>query len=119
MENNKPDQPSLILQGLIKDMIEREQKGKAEYGTTVDRTDYTEAMWIEEGYEESLDLAIYMAAARATMKRQRRLLERVNLLSFIHWLDSQGMEVTEISVQKKSDNPDKYIVIYEKPDQST
>ena len=38
----------------------REERGLMEYGTTVDRTDLTQAQWLQHAYEEALDLAIYL-----------------------------------------------------------
>ena len=51
---------SKILEEVINDLKEREQKGLSTYGTTVDRTDLTEKEWLQHAYEEALDLAIYL-----------------------------------------------------------
>lgn len=51
---------SKILYSIIDDLLEREEKGLKEYGTTMDRTDLTEAEWIQHAYEEALDLSIYL-----------------------------------------------------------
>jgi hypothetical protein len=51
---------SRILYSIIDDLLEREDKGLKEYGTTMDRTDLTEEDWLQHAYEESLDLAIYL-----------------------------------------------------------
>jgi hypothetical protein len=56
---NRTELPSKTLQSVIKDMKEREKKGLQEYGTTVDRQDYTLLMWLKELYQEHLDAAIY------------------------------------------------------------
>jgi len=53
-------QPSTILQQVIADMRVREERGFMKYGTTVDRTDLTQAQWLQHAYEEALDLAIYL-----------------------------------------------------------
>jgi hypothetical protein len=53
-------QPSAILQQVIADMKVREERGITKYGTTVDRTDLTQAQWLQHAYEEALDLAIYL-----------------------------------------------------------
>ena len=45
---------------IIDDLLYREEKGKLEYGTTMDRTDLSEQDWLQHAYEESLDLAIYL-----------------------------------------------------------
>lgn len=51
---------SKILYSIIDDLLAREEKGLKEYGTTMDRTDLTEADWIQHAYEEALDLSIYL-----------------------------------------------------------
>jgi hypothetical protein len=51
---------SRILYSIIDDLLEREDKGLKEYGTTMDRTDLTEQDWLQHAYEESLDLSIYL-----------------------------------------------------------
>jgi len=51
---------SKILEEVINDLKQREQKGLSTYGTTVDRTDLTEKEWLQHAYEEALDLAIYL-----------------------------------------------------------
>ena len=43
---------SKILYSIIDDLLEREDKGLKEYGTTMD--------WLQHAYEEALDLAIYL-----------------------------------------------------------
>lgn len=51
---------SEVLKHVIEDMREREAKGKAEYGTTMDRTDLSDTDWIDYAYEEALDLSLYL-----------------------------------------------------------
>jgi hypothetical protein len=51
---------SRILYSIIDDLLEREEKGLKEYGTTMDRTDLSERDWLQHAYEEALDLAIYL-----------------------------------------------------------
>ena len=51
---------SKIMYSIIDDLITRQEKGKIEYGTTMDRTDLSELEWLQHAYEESLDLAIYL-----------------------------------------------------------
>ena len=51
---------SKILYSIIDDLLEREDKGLKEYGTTMDRTDLSEQDWLQHAYEEALDLAIYL-----------------------------------------------------------
>jgi len=51
---------SKLLYDIIDDLLFREEKGRAEYGTTMDRTDLSEDEWLQHAYEEALDLAIYL-----------------------------------------------------------
>jgi hypothetical protein len=51
---------SKIMYSIIDDLIARQEKGKIEYGTTMDRTDLSEIEWLQHAYEEALDLAIYL-----------------------------------------------------------
>jgi hypothetical protein len=48
------------MYSIIDDLLYREEKGKMEYGTTMDRNDLTELEWLQHAYEEALDLAIYL-----------------------------------------------------------
>ncbi|CAB4121889.1 hypothetical protein UFOVP19_20 [uncultured Caudovirales phage] len=48
------------MYSIIDDLLAREEKGKIEYGTTMDRQDLTEEQWLQHAYEEALDLAIYL-----------------------------------------------------------
>ena len=51
---------SKIMYSIIDDLIARQEKGKIEYGTTMDRTDLSELEWLQHAYEDALDLAIYL-----------------------------------------------------------
>jgi hypothetical protein len=51
---------SQILEKVINDLKQREEKGLKEYGTTVDRSDLSQNEWLQHAYEEALDLAIYL-----------------------------------------------------------
>jgi hypothetical protein len=51
---------SKLLYTIIDDILFREEKGRAEYGMTMDRKDLTEEQWLQHAYEEALDLAIYL-----------------------------------------------------------
>jgi hypothetical protein len=51
---------SQILEQVINDLKQREEKGLKEYGTTVDRSDLSQNEWLQHAYEEALDLAIYL-----------------------------------------------------------
>ena len=54
---------STVLENVISDLRKREEKGLKEYGTTVDRKDLTLKDWLNESYEEALDLAVYLRRA--------------------------------------------------------
>lgn len=51
---------SVILAAVIADLRQRELKGLETYGTTVDRTDLSQAEWLKHLYEELLDAAVYL-----------------------------------------------------------
>ena len=51
---------SKILYTIIDDLLAREDKGIKEYGKTMDRIDLTELDWLQNAYEEALDLSIYL-----------------------------------------------------------
>ena len=51
---------SKLLYDVIDDILFRQEKGRAEYGTTMDRKDLSEEQWLQHAYEEALDLAIYL-----------------------------------------------------------
>jgi len=51
---------SKLMYSIIDDLLYREEKGKMEYGTTMDRNDLTELEWLQHAYEEAIDLAIYL-----------------------------------------------------------
>jgi len=51
---------SKLLYDIIDDLLFREEKGRAEYGTTMDRKDLSQDEWLQHAYEEALDLAIYL-----------------------------------------------------------
>ena len=54
---------SKLLYLIIDDLLYREEKGRMEYGTTMDRKDLTEQEWLQHAYEEALDLALYLKRA--------------------------------------------------------
>jgi hypothetical protein len=42
------------------DIAERQRKGIAKYGTTVEQNPLTRQQWLQHAYEEALDLAVYL-----------------------------------------------------------
>lgn len=51
---------------LIRQLVERDRKGLAKYGTTLDRSDLTRNEWLQHMTEELLDAAGYAQAAKRT-----------------------------------------------------
>ena len=51
---------SKVTEQVINDIKVRELKGIQTYGTTMDREDLTQDMWLNHAYEEALDFAIYL-----------------------------------------------------------
>jgi len=64
------------LQSVIADLESREEKGRAEYGTTVDRTDLSPMDWDQHLYEELLDSALYLKR-RSRMNNLQNLSHKV------------------------------------------
>ena len=54
------DSPSKTLSKVVTKMVQREQKGKKEYGQTLDRTDLTDLDYLIHAQEEAMDLALYL-----------------------------------------------------------
>lgn len=54
------DIPSKTVRDVMRDLEHREQLGIIKYGTTVDRTDFLFADWLQHAYEEALDLSNYL-----------------------------------------------------------
>lgn len=61
---------SKIMYSIIDDLLARQEKGRIEYGTTMDRTDLNEEQWLQHAYEEALDLAIYLKKIIKTKKNE-------------------------------------------------
>lgn len=59
---------SKTIESIKDDLEQREQIGLFKYGTTVDRTDFSELDWMQQAYEEALDLAVYLKRAIALKK---------------------------------------------------
>lgn len=53
---------------LIDQLIERDRKGLAKYGTTLDRADLTPEQWLQHMAEELMDGAGYALAAMRTLR---------------------------------------------------
>lgn len=59
MENKN----SNLLEQVIFDLVQREERGKAKYNTSMDRLDLTHKAWLQHAYEEALDMALYLKKA--------------------------------------------------------
>lgn len=82
---------------VTRQLIERDRKGRAKYGTTLDRTDLGLDEWLQHLAEELMDGAGYaLAAKRAALARQEAdnvpnpWRELMNLQEFIDWNRSSG-----------------------------
>ena len=51
------------------DIIERQMLGVKKYGSTVANTQLTHMAWLQHGYEEALDLAIYLKRAMQELEK--------------------------------------------------
>lgn len=63
--NSKPDTETLVCA----DIIERQMLGVKKYGSTVANTQLTHKAWLQHGYEEALDLAIYLKRAMQELEK--------------------------------------------------
>tara|TARA_B100000902_G_C26597066_1_gene568631 strand:- start:132 stop:386 length:255 start_codon:yes stop_codon:yes gene_type:complete len=61
-----------ITKSIVKDLVDSDKKGVEEYGTTVDREDYSLKEWLQHAYEETLDTAKYLAAAIKKLEDQNK-----------------------------------------------
>lgn len=61
---------SKLMYSIIDDLLFREQKGKLEYGKSMDRKDLSEQEWLQNAYEEALDLAIYLKKILKTRQNE-------------------------------------------------
>lgn len=66
---------SKLLEQVIKDLTEREVKGIASYGTTMDRTDLSQQEWLQHLYEELLDAALYTKKLLTLLPKQSARLD--------------------------------------------
>lgn len=55
-------------------LLERSQVGIAKYGTTTDRDDLSLRDWLQHALEETLDKAVYLRAAIASIDGASKLL---------------------------------------------
>lgn len=70
---------SHTLDRVKQDLENRELKGLATYGVTVDRDDYDHLDWLIEAYNETLDNAMYLRRAIDTLRAKIKNEKRTNL----------------------------------------
>ena len=68
MENNF--QPDSIVQSVREMFLERAKKGKAKYGTDLDRTDLELLDWIQHFREELMDGLLYITRIEHELKNK-------------------------------------------------
>ena len=61
--------PTGTEQRVCQDIAERQQKGIAKYGLTVEANPLTLREWLQHAYEETLDKAVYLKRAMAEMDK--------------------------------------------------
>lgn len=66
-----------ITEHLIAQLRERAERGRAKYGTTLDREDLGLGQWAQHAIEEALDLAGYLEAARRRARQDARRLREL------------------------------------------
>jgi len=54
---------------VCQDIAERQQKGIAKYGVTVDGNQLTLRQWLQHAHEETLDKAVYLKRAMEEMDK--------------------------------------------------
>ena len=57
-----------IEERVVDQIRSRRDKGRAKYGTTMERTDLTPPQWIQHAQEEALDLAVYLEKLKEDME---------------------------------------------------
>ena len=77
MNAKKTRTPSMTLLDVEAALRQREMKGLASYGQTVDRTDFSALEWAHEGLQEALDGALY---CMRTVKAIERLETRAEVM---------------------------------------
>ena len=64
---------SKLLDELISEFANREQRGFLKYGTTMDRQDLSLEEWIQHALEEAMDLSLYLMKIKQTLNDTQRL----------------------------------------------
>lgn len=61
-----------IEQQVTQDILSRQAKGIAKYGTTVANNPLSLKEWLNHGYEECLDQAVYLKRAISELENQNK-----------------------------------------------
>lgn len=80
---------------VTRQLIERDQKGRQKYGTTLDRSDLSHADWLQHMAEELLAAAGYALAAKREAGRMDQVVRDCEALS-LHEVDEGGMAFVRI-----------------------
>ena len=64
---------SKLLDELISEFTNREQRGFEKYGTTMDRQDLSLQEWVQHALEEAMDLSLYLMKIKQTLNDTQRL----------------------------------------------
>jgi hypothetical protein len=60
-----------IVDSIVDKFIDRSRVGKAKYGTTLDREDFSLYDWCEHSIEEAMDLILYLRKIQKTIDPKR------------------------------------------------
>lgn len=63
---------SKLLDQLISEFQNREEKGFLKYGTTMDRTDLSLSEWVQHALEEAMDLSLYLTKIKQQLNDTQR-----------------------------------------------
>jgi hypothetical protein len=83
-ENNVTTFTDSIVFDVIKDIANRAEVGLKKYNTTMDREDLIASDWVQQAYEEALDMAIYLKRLRKDMLAMEEELRAFKTQAMIH-----------------------------------
>lgn len=95
-ENNVTTFTDSIVFDVIKDIASRAEVGLKKYNTTMDREDLIASDWVQQAYEEALDMAIYLKRLKKDMLAMEEELRAFKTQSMIrNKLEEEKMGYTE------------------------
>jgi hypothetical protein len=80
---------------VCRDILDRQKLGKLKYGTTVAENPLTLRQWCQHGYEEALDLSIYLKRAMQEIDTIRQQ-EQARCISIVYGQCSSDNEAQRI-----------------------